>query len=275
MNALLRKDDEVIVLSPCYQQLSSTAQRIGCELKRWNLRFENDFRPDVEELKSLITPRTRMIILNFPHNPTGASLSYDERQRVSEMASLVNAYLIWDNAFAELTYDGVTKVDAGIHYENAIEIGTLSKTYGLPGLRVGWCIAQRAVLKECVRIRDYVTLHLSPLVESIAERVVDRADILLEIRLAQVRTNLTILSDWAEMNRDRVQWVRPRGGVTVFPQLPFVDDVEALCRRLAELDRVLLVPGTCFDVPAHIRLGFGGATRDLRQGLSRLSEALA
>ncbi|HEX7240647.1 MAG TPA: aminotransferase class I/II-fold pyridoxal phosphate-dependent enzyme, partial [Longimicrobiaceae bacterium] len=113
--------------------------------------------------------------------------------------------------------------------------------------------------------------HLSPLVEMIAERAVDRADLLLAERLPLARANRAVLAEWMEEHADFVEWVPPAGGVTAFPRFTSVPDVEAFCHRLAREHRVLLVPGNCFGSPGHVRLGFGRSTEALREGLARLS----
>src|SRR6185369_8973452 len=159
------------LLEPSYQQLYSIARTIGCKLKHWRLRFENSFRPDLSEARRVIGPQTRMIVVNFPHNPTGASLTPPERDELIELAASAGAYLVWDAAFTDITYDGAAFPDLCDQYDRAITLGTLSKAYGLPGLRVGWCLAAPDVLERLVRLRDYTTLHLSPLVEYVATRV--------------------------------------------------------------------------------------------------------
>jgi capreomycidine synthase len=273
MTALLHPGDEVVVLDPSYQQLFSIAEAIGCRLKAWPLHFENRFAPDIEEGKRLINEHTRMVVVNFPHNPTGTSLTPEEQNELVEAARRVNAYLVWDAAFAELNYDGVPLPNP-LQYERAISMGTLSKAFGLPGLRVGWCLASPAVLERFVLLRDSTILHLSPLVELIAGRAIERAPVLVGKRLRQARINLEMLGAWCDEHGDLVEWVAPRGGVCCFPRLRQVKDVEAFCRRLASIYSVLLVPGSCFKHPSHVRLGFGDATAKLGEGLSRLSALL-
>ena len=274
MNALLRSGDEVVVLDPSYPQLNSTALGIGCNLKRWGLQAEENFVPDIATARKLIGSRTRMVVVNFPHNPTGASISVSEQTALINAAAEVGAYLFWDSAFADITYNHSPLSPPGLQYERSISIGTLSKAYGLPGLRVGWCIATPDVLARAVQLRDYVTLHLSPLVELIARRTIEGADELLSIRRQQARTNLEILSAWANNHQGLVKWVPPQGGVCAFLGLPRVPDVEVFCHHLAQTDGVLLVPGTCFNYPGHVRLGFGGATSQLTEGLACLSNSL-
>jgi len=139
-------------------------------------------------------------------------------------------------------------------------------------LRVGWCLAAPDVLDRLVELRDYTTLALSPLVEHVAARAIENGDLLLKPRLAQARHNLELLLSWAERHREFVGVVRPQGGVCAFMRLHDVADVEDFCRQFACEYSVLLVPGTSFGQPNHVRLGFGCSTRELTEGLSRLSQ---
>jgi len=273
MTALLNPGDEVVVLDPCYQQLFSIAKSIGCRLKFWPLHFENGFIPDVEEAKSLITERTRMVVVNFPHNPTGASLTSEQQEELVKATAAVGAYLVWDAAFAEITYDSARLPDP-VQYERSISMGTLSKSFGLPGLRVGWCLASADVLERFAKLRDYTILHLSPLIELIAQRTIEQAQVVVGERQRQANTNLGILKGWCDEHREFVEWIPPRGGVCSFPRLRRISDVETFCHRLARSYGVLLVPGSCFNKPFHVRLGFGGATPKLMEGLSRFSTLL-
>lgn len=274
MNTLLRPGDEVVVLDPCYHSLNNLAESTGCRLKTWRLDFGRKFVPDVDEVKRLISPQTRMVVVNFPHNPTGATLTAEQQAELVEAVASVGAYLVWDAAFGELTYDAPPLADPGTMYERTITIGTLSKAYGLPGLRVGWCLSSPELLARFVNLRDYTTLYLSPLVETIAERAVENGDLILQPRLEQARRNLALLERWVEEHEGLVEWARPRGGVTTFLRFPLIDDVEAFCHRLMQSHRVLVVPGSCFKSPDYVRLGFGGPTSELVEGLSRLSKLL-
>jgi aspartate/methionine/tyrosine aminotransferase len=250
------------------------ADSIGCLVQPWRLRFERGYVPDLEELKSLMTTRTRMVVVNFPHNPTGATITLEQQQELIDVVEKAGAYLVWDSAFAELVYEQPQLPDPGLRYERTITLGTLSKAYGLPGLRVGWCLAPPDVLARCIHIRDYITLYLSPLVELIARLAIEKGDLLLDIRFKQARRNLQLLSAWVNQNAEFVQWVRPKGGVSAFLRLTDIPDVEAFCHQLVQERKVLLVPGNCFNHPSHVRLGFGCATSELEQGLEQVSQLL-
>jgi capreomycidine synthase len=274
MMALLRSGDEVVVPEPAYHSLVSVAEAIGCRLRRWRLRFEEGFQPDVDELASLMSERTRMVVINFPHNPTGASIDIATLRRIAEVVSDTGAFLMCDAVFAELTYNGPPLTDATLLYERAISFGTLSKAYGCPGLRVGWFMGPQEVVEACISIRDYTTLALSPLVELFAIRAVRAADLLLHPKLQQATRNLSMLQDWIAQHKANVECALPAGGVVAFPRLRNVPDVEEFCHSLMRKHGVLLVPGTCFGMPGHVRLGFGGDTDELRDGLSCLAEML-
>jgi len=216
-----------------------------------------------------------MLVVNFPNNPTGVSLTPTEQKKLVDIVADVGSYLVWDGAFAEMTYDQQPLPDPGTWYDRTITLGTLSKGYGLPGLRVGWCLASPNILERFAHLRDYITLHLSPLVELIAERAIRKAHILLRIRMEQAGANLDSLAAWVESHREFVDWVKPSGGVCAFLRTLGVGDVEALCHRLAREHRVLLVPGRSFGQPNFVRLGFGGPTPKFKEGLARLSNLLA
>ncbi|MDB4951165.1 MAG: capreomycidine synthase [Gemmatimonadetes bacterium] len=274
MNALLRAGDEVVVLDPVYPGLGDVVRAMGCRLRPWTLSAASGWRPDLDELAALVSERTRMVVVNFPHNPTGATLTPGEQDALLSIVERAGAWLLWDGAFADLTYDAPPLPDPATRYDRAVSLGTLSKAYGLPGLRVGWCLAAPQVLERMTRVRDYTTLHLSPLVELIAERVIDAADRVLVGKHAIARRNRQAVQRWMDEQGGAITWTLPAGGVCGFPRLHEVPDVEAFCHALAREQRVMLVPGTCFGTPGHVRLGFGGSGAALETGLERLAGAL-
>jgi capreomycidine synthase len=274
MTTFLRPEDEIVVVDPAYHTLGALAEAIGCRVVPWRLQPERGFAPDMDRLRYLLSPTTRAIVVNFPHNPTGVSVDADTQRRIIDLAREFDAYLIWDAAFREITYDADPLDSPSRLYEKAITFGTLSKSFGLPGLRVGWGIMPEDLIKPCIRLRDYSTYALSPLVERVALHAVRGADVLLASRYEQAVKNLSLLDAWMQGHEGLVEWVRPSGGVCAFPRLPNARDVEEFCHRLMAEYRVLLVPGTCFGMPGHVRLGFGGATESFVEGMSRLSVML-
>ncbi|MFD1535409.1 capreomycidine synthase [Nonomuraea guangzhouensis] len=275
MMALLRPGDEVIVVAPGYHLLVEYAIALGCTTKVWRLAEERGWQASLDELAALVTPQTRAIIVNFPQNPTGSTIGRAEMDALIALAGRVGAYVLWDAAFARLVYDGDPLPDISTRYERGIGFGTFSKAFGLPGLRFGWCLAPPEVLEDCVRIRDYSTLHVSPLVELLALRVLRNADAFVEPRLKQAAINREMVKQWAERHGDLLSLSLPAAGVAAFPRLLELDDTWDFCQELFQRHGVLVIPGACFDCPGHIRLGFGGPTDQLAQGLDRLAGALA
>jgi aspartate/methionine/tyrosine aminotransferase len=157
LTALLRPADEVIVVQPGYHLLVEFAAALGCTTKTWRLNADDGWKASLDELAELVTERTRAIVANFPQNPTGASIGEDDLRILLRSAEHVGAYVLWDAAFAELTYDADPLPDVSMHMREGISFGTFSKAFGLPGLRFGWCIGPPDILAGCVRIRDYTT----------------------------------------------------------------------------------------------------------------------
>ncbi|MEU3369234.1 capreomycidine synthase [Streptomyces sp. NPDC006660] len=274
MHALLEPGDEIVVQAPAYHALVEVAASIGCRIVEWAMRTEHGVVTNEDELLALIGPGTAMVVVNFPHNPTGATVTEAQQGAIINTCARHGTWLAWDNAFRDLVYDRAPLPDPTPLYARAVSFGTLSKAYGLPGLRVGWALAAPDVLAGCVRRRDYTSLALSPLVEAVATHAVRHADELLRPRLAQATANRAVLGDWLARHRDRVAADLPAGGVTVFPELTTVDDVTVFADRLDREHGVLVVPGACFGAPRHIRLGFGGARDELVAGLDRLAALL-
>jgi capreomycidine synthase len=274
LSAVLRPGDEVVVVEPGYHLLVEYAAALGCTSRTWRLDPDRGWRPDVDELEPLVTERTRAIILNFPQNPTGASITEPELHRIVALAERVGAYLLWDAAFTTLVYGTKPLPPVSTLYERGIDFGTFSKAFGLPGLRFGWCVGPPEVLADCVRIRDYTTLHVAPIIELLAMAVLDNAAAFLRPRLEQAAHNRGVVADWAGSERDRLSLALPAGGVAAFPRLHGMANTDAFCDELFKRDGVLVIPGSCFGAPEHIRLGYGGSTRQLTEGLERLSGAL-
>lgn len=272
--SLLGPDDEVVVVEPAYHTLISTVRALGCRITRWPLRPAAQFRPDLDNLRSLVTDRTVAILVNFPHNPTGVTLTHDEQKELVAIAERHGCYLFWDGAFEDLVYNTPPLPAVSTLYDRGLSFGTLSKSFGLPGLRVGWAITPPEVVEGAVSVRDYTTLALSPVVEFIAGRVLRRPERLLGPRLAMAARNRGIVTDWLAAHAALLSATPPTAGVLAFPALAGVTDSAGFCHRMMGEHGVLLVPGECFGLPGHVRLGFGGLESSLRQGLDALSRQL-
>ena len=275
MHLALEPGDEVIVVDPAYQQLHDIAAWRGCRVTRWPLAVGDGFAPDFARLRELAASRPRMIVVNFPHNPTGVSITAAEQKELVAIAAEAGAWLVWDNAFGELTY-AADPLPLPSWYDKCIAFGTFSKSYGLAGLRVGWCLAPPELLARMALLRDYIALYVSPVLEFFAEQAVRHADRIVALQREHATANLGVLREWARGLPELVRFTEPAGGVAAFVEFPGQSDVEASCRRLAEEHRVLLVPGVCFGdaYRDYARLGFGGTTAELTTGLARLEQVL-
>ena len=276
MHLALKPGDEVIVLDPAYQQLYDIAAAVGCRVTRWPLDPAAGFAPDLSTLRRLAASRPRMIVVNFPHNPTGVSITREEQKELVAIAAEAGSWLVWDHAFGELTYTADPLPIPIETYDRHIVFGTFSKSYGLAGLRVGWCVAppdllarmaRAARLHRAVRLADPGVLRRA----GGPQRRPDRG-----LQREHAAGNRQLLLDWAADRPELVRLSPPEGGVTSFVELLGQPDVVRSCRRLAEQHRVLLVPGACFGdrYRDYVRLGFGGTTAELTAGLQRLERVL-
>jgi len=276
MHLALERGDEVVVLDPAYQQLHDIAAARGGRVTRWPLDPAAGFAADLSTLRTLATSRPRMIVVNFPHNPTGVSITPEEQKELVAIAAEAGSWLVWDHAFGELTYTADPLPLPIDDYDRHIAFGTFSKSYGLAGLRVGWCVAPPDLLARMAILRDYIALYVSPVLEFFAEQAVRHADRIVALQREHGAGNRRLLMDWAADRPELVRFAPPDGGVTAFVELLGQPDVVRSCRRLAERHRVLLVPGACFgdSYRDYVRLGFGGTTAELTAGLERLEWVL-
>ncbi|AOT61499.1 MULTISPECIES: capreomycidine synthase [Streptomyces] len=272
--ALLRPGDEVVVATPAYHSLSALAAAAGAVLRPWPLRPENGFAPDLADLRAVLSGRTRLVVVNFPHNPSGACVDPQDRTELLDLVANSGAVLLWDGAFTDLVHDHPPLADPSQDLDRVLTFGTLSKAYGLPGLRVGWCVVPRGLASELVRIRDYLTLSLSPLVERVAAVAVEHADVLIAPRLAEARRNRQLVLEWAAASEGAVDCPVPRGGVTAFPRFTAHTDVTDPCERLLARHGVLVVPGRVFGHADRMRIGFSCPRPELERGLAAISEEL-
>lgn len=273
MSTLLQPDDEVILLDPIYHALSTVAETKGCAVKYWKMKPEAGFMPDMADFKALLTKNTKLVAVNFPHNPTGVTITREQQKELIELVSSVGAYLIWDAAFEEMAL-GEQLPNPYFEYDKAVSVGTLSKGYGLPGLRIGWCFASDEVIEQCVQLRDYTTLYISPLIEYVGQVAIENIELLMAPKMKEANENLQTLTHWVESNSDRVIWTNPQGSVSCFIKFKGIDNTEQFCRELVLATGVMVVPGECFGYPGYCRLGFGASKVEFDEGFKRLKNFL-
>lgn len=272
---VLSPGDRVVLPDSLYHSLRQFTREAGCDIWTLPLGSLSEGAFPAEVLQDVITPGTKAVVVNFPHNPTGCTLSAAGYEKFVDRVAEVGAFLVWDAATAEITHGAEVLPNPVLRYPGTISYGTFSKVFGLPGLRFGWCTAAPETIERTFSLRDRTTLFLSPLVELIALHAVRAAPFLIEPRARQAQSNLAVLDAWIAQHSEAVSWQRPQGGVCGLLCLHGVEDTERFCLDLLDQHGTLLVPGTAFDRPDGVRLGFGGAEDELRAGLERLSEFLS
>jgi aspartate/methionine/tyrosine aminotransferase len=259
-HAVLRPGDHVIVETPCYESALEVARSTGAEVSQWQRRYEDGWAHDLDALASLIRPSTRMLYLNQPHNPTGTLMTRPVFEQVIELARAHGLVVFSDEVYRELEHDPADRLPAACDaYERAVSLGSISKSYGLPGLRTGWISTRDAGVRDAVAtLKDYTTICASAPSEFLTALALRHRDVLLDRNLAIVRRNLPLLDGFFERHAGTFAWTRPTASPIGFPRVTGAGDLTRYCERLAEAG-VLLLPGSVYDQPDHIRVGFGRA----------------
>jgi len=270
-HSLLRAGDHVISVSPAYQQLHSVPRSIGAELSLWDVTSPDGFAYDLDKLESLLRPDTRMIVLNSPHNPTGAMLSQDQLRDVVSLAERSNAWILSDEAYRWLEHPGGETLPVPLHdiSERAISVGTLSKPFGLPGLRVGWFAAPTEVARKGWGLRDYVSLSPAKISDVLARTVIEHRDKILPRNDAIIAGNLETARAWFAENADLADWNEPKAGLLAMMRYHLPVDSATLANGLARDARVMLAPGSTFGLEHHLRIGIGQRQDLFAEGLRR------
>lgn len=274
----LQSGDNVVVEDPCYASHAEVAAALGAEVRRLPLRAEDGWKPDPERLAALVDRRTRLVLINHPHNPSGAVLDASELQALIRVAESAGAILASDEVFRPIALDGTPMPSAVTLSERAVSIGDLSKPWGLGGLRVGWLASHDAeILRRAAHARDYTTMCGSGPAERLAEIALRHASTLLAPRMAGARENRRLLAAAIERSEGRLVWQAPAAGYSAWVQLPDGIEAEPFCRSLALERSVLLLPGSVFGdaYRRYLRIGIGGAPETFGAGLAILRDRLA
>ncbi len=259
MHAALSPGDHLVVHQPCYQSLVEVARSIGCEATAWEAREENGWAIDPSDLPRLTRPGTRAIVLNVPHNPTGFLMSpgaFGETLRFAERHGIV---VFSDEVYRGLEQREADRLPAAFQASpSAVSLGVMSKTFGLPGLRIGWVATRnRRLLARMAELKDYTTICGSAPSEFLAEVALRHAGEIARHNREIIASNLRLLDGFFSRRGDVFSWRRPNAGPVAFPRL-LRGDVESFCGALLEARGVLLAPGGLFGGRAgHFRIGFG------------------
>jgi len=275
-NVLLDAGDHVVAPHPAYQQLYSVPRAVGCDVSLWKVGPETGYRYDVDALERLVTPRTKLIVINTPHNPTGAMLAPDDARRVYALAESVGAWVLSDEAYRWLDVPGgdpfaPPMFDLG---ERGISVGTLSKPFGLPGLRIGWIMGPPDLVRQCWGMRDYVTLSPGKLNDALAQLAMTHREAIIERNQRIIGSNLDTATKWMADRSDLLSWTPPRGGLLALLKYELSMPSLELADKLAEEYSVMLAPGSAFGYEHHLRLGIGQRPDVFAKGLEEAGRCL-
>ncbi len=271
MASLTSKKDHIIVECPNYPSFWYIPQSLERSMDLFFLDFDEQFKPNLQKLEDMIKPNTKLICLTHPNNPTGSILTKKELNKLIDMIEDRDIYLLMDETYRNLTFSEPLPPAASLS-SRVISVSTMSKVYGLPGIRVGWSASLEKTIIEGIRkVREQTTICNSALNESIALQILRKKDEHLKSIMQRIKENYKILDDWMK-GQARLNLIPPKGSVTCFPR--FDESSEKLCRLLVEKYRTFTVPGYCFKMDSFFRLGFGGETEELKKGLEKLDLAI-
>ncbi len=275
---LVQPGDEVVIEQPGWPQPFALAEAIGARVKVLRRPEERAWRFSVDELETLVTDRTRVIFLSNPNNPTGQVLNDRELREVVGVAERVGAHVLCDEVYAGLEWDGPRAPAVAGLYDRGISTGSVSKTLGLQGVRIGWLICRDAgVVSDAVVLREDTSEIMNVLGEAIAEIALrpDRYDVALSKARVEGHRNLAMMQAYIT-GRAELSWQRPSAGLIGLCRLDIEMQAEAFARRLLGSPyRTFVIPGTAYGCPQHLRLGVGGGGAvNLERGLKRLSQLL-
>ena len=273
---LVEPGDEVVLILPNYMQLWGIVRAFGATVVPARLREETGWRLDADELHRVVGPRTRLIAVCNPNNPTGAILSEAERKEIVAAAGRHGAWILADEVYRGAERDGKETATLWGAYDRLLVTGGLSKAYGLPGLRIGWVVGPPSTVGELWGRKDYITISPGALSDRLARAALRpevRARILGRTR-GILAANYPVLEEWLARRGDLFRLVPPRAGAIAYLRYAWRVNSTELVTRLREEQGVLIVPGDHFGMDGFLRVGFGNEPQDLRAGLQRIDAVL-
>jgi aspartate/methionine/tyrosine aminotransferase len=276
MWSLIESGDEVLFELPNYMQMAGLLRAFGAEVKPFYLRESLGWQPDVDEMKKLVTPKTKLIILTNPNNPTGSVLDPEVMKGIVDLAASVGAWILADEVYQGAELSGVRTPSFWGTWEKTLVVNGLSKAYGLPGLRVGWVVGPEEVVKKTWPYHDYTTISPSALSDRLAtisltpgtrERILQRTQGIL-------KANFPVLEKWLKDHGDLFRFRPPKAGAICFARYNLRVNSTELVERLIREKSVLLVPGDHFEMDGYLRFGYGPEKGYLLRALGRVEETL-
>ncbi len=269
MNVALEPGDHIAVQAPCYQSLAEVARSIGAEVWEWKADASSGWALNLEELRGALTERTKVVVVNFPHNPTGFLPAPDFLRELSGLSDERGFLVFCDEVYRGLELDARDRLPAFSDVnQRGVSLGVMSKTYGLAGLRIGWLATRNAELyAKLAAFKDYTTICNSAPSEFLATTALKNAETIAERNLGIIRENLALLNEFFARHQDLFKWHSPKAGSIAFPEL-LKGTTNEFCEDLLAKTGVLLLPGTLYGPDYNsFRVGFG--RRNLPEALEK------
>lgn len=274
--SLLQPGDEVAMMLPNYQLLTGLTRSLGCTIRPFHLREGRDWAPDLDELESLLGDRTRVIALCNPNNPTGAVLSRQDMERIVALARRHDCYLLCDEIYLGSELDGEETPSFFQLYEKAIVVSGLAKSLSHPGLRIGWLAGPREIVDAAWHHHDYTSISTGIISQYVANVILQpqKRRQVLERGRQLLRANVPVVQRWVDAHGGNFHMVPPRAGGMAFVRYNLAINSSELVTRLRREKSVLVVAGDWFGMDHFLRLGIGGETEQLVEGLELIDEFL-
>lgn len=269
--ALLEAGDDVLVETPGYDPLLGAPRLVGANAVGFDRRFDEGWALDPERVERALTPRTRLVIVTRPHNPTGAHADLATLRAIGAVAARHRAHVLVDEVYLDAT--DVSPTAAATLGDEFISTSSLTKSYGLAGLRSGWILSSTEVAERLRRVRDVVDGTGSIVTERLSVLAFEQLDKLIARSRAILGVNRALIEEFLH-SRPELEYVAPAGGTVVFPRIRGADSADRFAERLLQHRETAIVPGRFFGAPAHFRIGFSGAADPLRGGLEAVGAAL-
>ena len=273
MNCILEKGDHVITTFPGYQSLYEIANALGCEISKWQPDYNNGWNFEIEKLESLIRKDTKLVVINFPHNPTGATISNHDFKEVIELCRKNTTLLFSDEMYRFLEYNSKDRLpSASDLYENAVSLFGMSKSFALPGLRIGWLSSKNEeLMRQIAEFKDYTTICNNAPGEILSIIALRNTEQILKRNLKIIYNNLHLLESFFTKHQDLFEWVPPTTSPIAFPKYKGETVISEFCKKLVEEKETMLLPSSVYGFDGnYFRLGF--ARKDFAEGLAKLDE---
>lgn len=269
---LVEPGDHVISVLPTYQQHYSIPEAYGAEVDILQLKPENNFLPSLEELKAMVRPETKLICINNPNNPTGSLMDEAYLKEIVEIAKSVDAYILCDEVYRGLNHDGDYYTTSIVDlYDKGVATSSMSKTYSLAGLRLGWIVGPLDFIEAVNRRRDYNTISIGKIDDYLAVVAMENREKILTRNRDIIHKNIGLLDEWVK-REEKLSYVRPKAGTTAFIKYDLDMPSEEFCKKLLNSKGVMLVPGAALHMEGYLRIGYAYSPKVFKIGLEKISE---